>query len=85
MTYINKQQILEKAKEYQCSPFGIPLIIAEIEKTDGVEVKHGSWIKVHELCGINILKCSVCNNYHPRLPTAYCCDCGAKMDGGKVE
>ena len=36
--YINKQKLLEKAKAHLNSPFGAPLIIAEIEKTNGVEV-----------------------------------------------
>ena len=30
--YINKRLLLEKAKKHQNSVFGIPLIIAEIEK-----------------------------------------------------
>ena len=34
MEYINKQQILDKAKSVQGDPFGIPLIIDEIEKAD---------------------------------------------------
>ena len=36
--YINKQQILEKAKAHQGSPFGIPLIIEEIEKAEGIDI-----------------------------------------------
>ena len=36
--YINKQELLEKAKAHLNSPFGAPLIIAEIEKANGVEV-----------------------------------------------
>ena len=36
--YISKQQILKKAREHQNSPFGIPVIIAEIEKADTVKV-----------------------------------------------
>ena len=43
--------------------------------------RQGYWIKVADLCGIAVLKCSVCGKEHPRLPTAYCCDCGAKMEG----
>lgn len=37
--YINKQQLLKKAKAHQGSPFGVPLIIEEIEKAEGAEVK----------------------------------------------
>ena len=35
--YISKQQILKKAREHQNSPFGIPVIIAEIKKADVVK------------------------------------------------
>lgn len=44
-------------------------------------VKNGKWIKIADLCGVEVLKCSACGEEHPRKPTAYCCDCGAKMDG----
>lgn len=50
-------------------------------KADVVEVRHGEWVKVADLCGIEVLRCSVCGAEHPRVATAYCCDCGAKMDG----
>ena len=36
--YINKQEILEKAKSHQGNPFGIPAIIKAIENTKGVEI-----------------------------------------------
>ena len=36
--YINKQQILEKAKEHQNNPFGISVLIAEIENAKGVDI-----------------------------------------------
>lgn len=45
-------------------------------------VRHGKWVKVYRVCGIDVLKCSVCGGEHPRLATAFCCDCGARMDGG---
>lgn len=38
--YINKQEILEKAKSHQGSPFGASLIIREIEKADTVEINY---------------------------------------------
>lgn len=47
--YIDKQQLLEKAKAHQSSLFGIPLIIREIEKAEGIEIvrckycNHGHW------------------------------------------
>ena len=60
--------------------------LAECEKwfskePEAYPVKHGRWVKVADLCGIEILKCSVCGKERPRTPGAYCCDCGAKMDG----
>ena len=44
-------------------------------------VKHGKWIKISDLCGVEVLKCSACSKERPRMPTMYCCDYGAKMDG----
>lgn len=55
--------------------------VGKIKPVDAVEVVYGRWIKVADLCGIEVLRCSACGREHPRLPTAYCCDCGAKMDG----
>ena len=47
--YISKQQIFKKAREHQNSPFGIPVIMAEIEKADVVKVARCKdcrhWIK----------------------------------------
>ena len=39
--YINKQQLLEKAKSHQGNIFGVPLIIAEIEKADTIIIEQG--------------------------------------------
>lgn len=36
--YIHKQKLLDKVKEHQDNVFGIPLIIAEIENAETVEV-----------------------------------------------
>lgn len=55
-------------------------IILREPAADVVPVIHGRWIKVADLCGIEVLKCSVCGVEHPRLATQFCCDCGAKMD-----
>lgn len=49
------------------------------EKKELAEVVYGEWIEVASICGVKVLKCSHCKNEHPRLPTLYCCDCGAKM------
>ena len=49
--YINKQELLEKAKEHQNNPFGISVLIAEIENAKGVDIvfckecKH--WVNEH--------------------------------------
>ena len=60
--YINKQQILEKAKEHQNNVFGIPLIIAEIEKAEAVEIKHGKWVvNPKNFDGYKHHMCSVCH------------------------
>ena len=40
----------------------------------------GYWIKIADLCGIEVLKCSVCGEEHPRKPSAFCPDCGVKME-----
>lgn len=36
--YIDKQELLVKAKEHQDNVFGIPLIISEIENAKAVEI-----------------------------------------------
>ena len=61
--------------------------------TEGKEVKpirpieaapevQGEWSVVDKICGVEILKCSVCGKEHATLPKPYCCYCGAKMKGG---
>lgn len=49
--YINKQKLLEKVKPHQDNPFGIPLIIAEIEKIETTKIKNDNTEQrmVHEL------------------------------------
>lgn len=59
--------------------------LRELREADAVEVVHGRWIKVHEWCGVDVYRCSACGREHPRLKTAYCCDCGAKMDSERRE
>ena len=90
--YINKQQLLEKAKKHLNSPFGAALIIAEIEKADFVEVKHGEWIETKEWYfdeyaqseyQRKCYECSICKR--TELDKEPYCHCGAKMDGGKKE
>ena len=63
--------------------------------SDVVEVKHGHWINTSPYIASNgnynkAQECSVChalfishgNTPHSNHP--YCCECGAKMDGGKT-
>lgn len=81
--YINKQQILEKAKQHQDSPFGIPLIIAEIEKADALEVVHAEW-EEHFAFGCWHYDCPFCDDgyatkYKDKTPPNYCGNCGAKL------
>ena len=59
--YINKQQLLEKAKSHQSNVFGIPLIIAEIEKAEPIVIKHGEWVVNQEsVDGYKHHMCSGC-------------------------
>lgn len=57
--------------------------LKSLPAADVVEVKHGEWIKVGKTeSGANILQCSVCGKVRRGIAkTAYCKDCGAKMDG----
>lgn len=54
-------------------------VLKGVESVDATPIVHGHWIKVKDVCGISILKCSICGIDRPREATAYCCDCGAKM------
>ena len=56
-------------------------LISKQPTIEAEPVKHGKWVKVAELCGVEVLKCSVCGVSRPRKLTKYCCDCGARMDG----
>ncbi len=81
--YINKQQLLEKVKRHQDNVFGIPLIIAEIENAETVEIKHGGWILHPDGSGT----CKVCGKHQMYIWDFdhwqnFCGVCGAKMDGG---
>ena len=54
---------------------------------DVAEVKHGEWIVVGRTKSRSaILKCSNCGRIRKgHGKSAFCPDCGAKMDGGKAE
>lgn len=65
--------------------------LAELEKADVEEVKHGEWITIYSENGYH-KECSVCGSRwmldskeHLCKETNYCPNCGAKMDGGKAE
>lgn len=58
---------------------------------DVVEAKRGEWIQLDE-CANEGVYCSVCHKKvykieyaNQALKSAYCPNCGAKMDGGKKE
>ena len=86
--YVNADEAFEIATEFagqadtKSAYAAFWKVAKAIQKMPAVEMAHGQWIKVADLCGIEVLKCSVCGKEHPRLPTAFCCDCGAKMDKG---
>lgn len=60
-------------------------LLDRVPTEDAAPVVHGHWIEVAILCGIEVLKCSVCGRSHPMRPTAFCGDCGAMMDGNLVK
>lgn len=58
-------------------------------KADVEEVKHGEW-KEHYAYGCWHYDCPFCDDGYAtkekdKTPPNYCQNCGAKMDGGKVE
>ena len=65
----------------------IASIIENTPASDVVEVKHGYWIVVGRTeHGKSILKCSHCGRARKNHgKSSFCCDCGAKMDGGNAE
>ena len=85
--YIEKNDLI-KHIERSFGEISTPFVVKEIKDfstANVVEVNHGELIKVADLCGIEVLKCSVCGMERPRNSTAFYCDCGAKMDGEKNE
>ena len=62
------------------------IINEDIPTVDAVEVRHGRYVKVHDM-GCYWLVCSVCGDEIPKrfgtdYYANYCPNCGAKMDGG---
>ena len=70
-------------KEYgnQCRDILLSAV-QNVEPADAEYVRHGSWIVVGKTeGGSNILKCSCCKRIRKGISkSAYCRDCGAKMD-----
>ena len=59
--------------------------VVEIPISDVEEVKHGEWSLKHIGVG-HYWECSECEFKNAVMPrTNYCPNCGAKMDGGKME
>lgn len=82
MPYINKEDLLAKAKAKQNGVFAAPVILNLIEKApevDVVEVKHGEWIEYQTP---NIICCSECDwgTGVDEKTFKFCPNCGAKMD-----
>ena len=69
MSYINKQQILDRAKSLQGSPFGAVAIVQRIENAEGVDIvfckecKHWRRIGIDGLIGKDFGYCH--NNDFP--------------------
>ena len=81
--YINKQHLLELVKRHQNNVFGVPLIIAEIENAETVEIKHGEW----NLHPDGSATCKVCGKHQECIWDFdhwqnFCGCCGADMRGG---
>lgn len=71
--------------------------IDKMPTIDAVPVVHGYWKETQQPCGwtdIACATCSVCGEDYPlgdygiddfKELSHYCCNCGAKMDGGKAD
>ena len=60
--------------------------IKDIPAADVVEVVHGEWITVTLSSDRKVILCSNCRGHLETFGlTDYCPNCGAKMDGKKVE
>lgn len=92
MPYIDKKELLAKAKAKQNGVFAAPVILNLIEKApevDVIEVKHGEWEEYWDNDYMEYFhRCSKCKNdapakrdtYCDQVLTNYCPNCGAKMD-----
>ena len=85
MTYVEKEKVLEIAKDEYYSDFhksmadltSLRELLEDTPAADAVEVRHGYWIDGK--CG-HYKICSECNQIAD-FYFDYCPNCGAKMDG----
>ena len=85
--YIEREALIAEYDRVHKGPAGgARKLMVDAPSADVVEVRHGEWIKDDDdVCWW--LECSVCceippkNRYGYYLQSAYCPNCGAKMDG----
>ena len=94
MTYVEKEKVLEIAKDEYYSDFhksmadltSLRELLEDTPATDVVEVRHGHWGK-HYKSGTTVsdgFVSSCCDMWNERK-TSYCPNCGAKMNKGEDE
>lgn len=85
--YIEREELLQRAKQHQGSVFGAPVIIAEIEKMPEANVKevfYAMWVR-KENHMTYWYECSHCGNkplrneWKEEVYSSYCPHCGATM------
>lgn len=85
--YVERKALLENIKRYQGDTFGIPIIIAEIEKTPAADVREvirAKWIDAYPKIEPNpMFMYGICSNckFEQSLSSElkYCPECGARM------
>ena len=92
--YINRKVVLDKLPNDLPYKASVKRVLIQAPAADVVEVKHGYW---EEWWDDNYLsychKCSECGSYpltkeetmHDEVLSAYCPNCGAKMDGERSD
>ena len=89
--YIERAAAIEAIRKYQY-PYGVEFLLSNIPAADVVEVRHGRWLTTDAYP--HHLYCSVCYKTYAKnakwvneldLPTNYCPNCGALMDGKEDE
>lgn len=86
MAFIDKEKLLEEAKEKQGGVFAAPVLVRLIERAPEVDVyKLGEWKIVDTDLDYSEAQCSICGYTDVFDETGfykYCPECGAKMKGG---